>query len=114
ACDLEQHVEKLATTRCARQPELREILAVVGRYFKLPQKQLKSHSRCQSIVAARAIAIYLARELAGVSYQQIGRALGGRDHTTIIHSYRKIERDRPRDPAIQEAVEELSLILLTS
>jgi chromosomal replication initiation ATPase DnaA len=33
--------------------------------------------------------VFLARELAGDSYEEIGRALGGRDHTTIIHNYRK-------------------------
>ena len=87
---------------------MREIIAAVARHFGLPQKQLKSQSRRQSIVTARAVAIYLARELAGASYEQIGRALGGRDHTTIIHNYRKIERERSHDPAVQEAIEELT------
>ena len=57
---------------------------------------LKSASRRQSAVLARAMAVYLARELAGASYEQIGRALGGRDHTTIMHNYRKIDRERQR------------------
>jgi len=95
-----------------RCPELREIITVVARYCGVPQKELKSPSRRQSIVAARAIAIYLARELSGASYQQIGHALGGRDHTTIIHNYRKIERDRTGDPLLQESIEELSRVLL--
>jgi chromosomal replication initiator protein len=95
-------------SRFVRQPPLREIVAAVARHFGLSQKQLKSQSRRQSIVAARAVAIYLAREFAGVSYEQIGRALGGRDHTTIIHNYRKIERDRTHDPAVQEAIEVLT------
>lgn len=99
--------------RFIRQPQLREIIAAVARHFRLPLKQLKSQSRRQSIVAARAIAIYLARQLAGVSYEQIGRALGGRDHTTVIHNYRKIERERAHDPAVQEAIEELTRIVRT-
>lgn len=99
--------------RAARQPQLREIIAVVARHFGLPQKQLKSSSRRQSIVAARAVAIYLARELAGYSYDQIGRALGGRDHTTIMHNYRKIESERTQDPAVQEAIEVLTRIIRT-
>jgi chromosomal replication initiator protein len=98
-------------SRFVRQPQLREIIAAVSRHFRLPQKQLKSQSRRQSIVTARAVAIYLARSLAGVSYEQIGRALGGRDHTTIIHNYRKIERERFQDPDIQEAIEELTRII---
>jgi chromosomal replication initiator protein len=97
--------------RFTRQPQMREIVLAVARYFGLSQKELKSQSRRQSIVTARAVAIYLARELAGISYEQIGQALGGRDHTTIIHSYRKIERDRANDPAAQEAIEELTRIV---
>jgi chromosomal replication initiator protein len=97
--------------RFVRQPQIREVIAAVARHFRLPQKQLKSQSRRQSIVTARAVAIYLAREVAGATYEQIGAALGGRDHTTIIHSYRKIERERANEPAIQEAIEELTRVI---
>jgi chromosomal replication initiator protein len=100
-------------SRFTRQPQLREIVAAVARHFRLPQKQLKSQTRRQSIVTARAVAIYLARELGSASYEQIGRALGGRDHTTIIHNYRKIERERSQDPAVQEAIEELTRTIRT-
>lgn len=105
--------DRNVSSRFIRQPQLREIIAAVARHFGLPQKQLKSQSRRQSIVTARAVAIYLARELAGASYEQIGRALGGRDHTTIIHNYRKIERERSHDPAVQEAIEELTRTIRT-
>jgi chromosomal replication initiator protein len=94
--------------RFTRQPQLREIIAAVARHFGLPQKQLKSSSRRQSIVTARAVAIYLARDVAAATYEQIGRALGGRDHTTIIHNYRKIERERSQDPSVQEAIDVLT------
>lgn len=98
---------QLFAMRPLQKPQLREIVASVAKYYRVPQSQLKSSSRRQSIVAARAMVIYLARELAAATYEQIGRALGGRDHTTIIHSYRKLERERSREPAIQEAIEEL-------
>ena len=98
--------------RAARRPELRKILVATARYYGLSQTQLKGASRRQSIVAGRAMAVYLARELTAASYQQIGRGLGGRDHTTIIHNYRKIDNARWRDPAIKEAIEELSRTLL--
>lgn len=105
--------DEVITPRAARQPQLREIVAIAARHFGIPQKQLKSGSRRQSIVTARAVAIYLARELAGASYDQIGRVLGGRDHTTIMHNYRKIETERTRNPAIQEAIELLTRIMRT-
>lgn len=104
---------QLLTARTPRRPTLQEIVAVVAKYTNIPQKQLKSGSRKQSIVFARAIAVYLARELAAESYDQIGRALGGRDHTTIMHNYKKIDRELTRDLATQEAVADLRRILLS-
>jgi len=90
---------------------MREIVALVAKTYGMPQAQLRSQTRRQSVVAARAMVAFLARELAGASYDQIGRALGGRDHTTIIHSYRKIDRNRAGDAMLQEEIDELSRIL---
>jgi chromosomal replication initiator protein len=104
--------EQWLAARAGRQPTLREITAVVARHQNMPQSQLKSSSRRQSIVFARGLVAYLARELAAASYDQIGRALGGRDHTTILHSYRKIARQRERDPQTQQLLEHLRRILL--
>jgi chromosomal replication initiator protein len=88
-------------------PTIQEIIAAVARYTNVPQKQLKSASRKQSIVFARAIAVYLAREIAEASYDQIGHALGGRDHTTIMHNYKKIAQTITTDPLTQEAIADL-------
>jgi chromosomal replication initiator protein len=99
-------------SRNARRPSLREIVSVVSKYYRVPQKVLKSSSRKQSAVYARATAVYLARELAGLSYENIGAALGGRDHTTMMHSYSKIRQASLHDLATREALEELRRILL--
>jgi chromosomal replication initiator protein len=105
--------EQLLIARAARRPTLREIMAVVARHQGVPQVQLKSASRRQSIVTARGIIVFLARELSNISYDEIGRALGGRDHTTIIHSYRKIDGLRKRDTRTQQSLEQLRRILLS-
>jgi chromosomal replication initiator protein len=113
AADSENLVaERFYGARSRQRPNLREIVAAVARYYRIPQAQLKSGSRRQSIVAARAMVIYLAREIAAATYEQIGRSLGGRDHTTIIHSYRKIEHERSREPALQQAIDELRRTLV--
>jgi chromosomal replication initiator protein len=110
ADDADRAAQVLAA-RAGRQPSLQDITALVARYTKVPQKLLKSSSRRQSIVGARAIVVYLARQLSAASYDQIGRALGGRDHTTIMHSYKKIERQLSHDAATRETVAELCRIL---
>jgi chromosomal replication initiator protein len=97
--------------RNATRVSLREIIPVVARYYGLPQKLLKSASRKQSIVLARATIVYLARALAHVSYEEIGQALGGRDHSTIMHNYRTIDRDRKRNTQLQETLDDLRRLL---
>jgi chromosomal replication initiator protein len=100
-------VDGYLASRSAWRPAMRDIVARVAKYYRLPQKMLTSDSRRQSVVFARSIAVYLARELAGLSYERIGRALGGRDHSTIMHGYRKIAAQLRHDAKTREAVEEL-------
>jgi chromosomal replication initiator protein len=107
-------VERYLARRQARRPSMRVIVQRVSRYYRMPQQVLKSSSRRQSVVFARAVAVYLARDLAGLSYEQIGRALGGRDHSTVMHSYRKIARQLACDVATREAIDELRSTLSSS
>ncbi len=100
-------VERLLANRAARRPAIRDILQAVAKYYRITQKVLKSGSRRQSAVTARAMAVYLARELAGLSYERIGQALGGRDHTTIIHNYRKTVGNLQHDAATRDALSDL-------
>ncbi len=66
------------------------ILAVTAERFGLDVEQLQSRSRTRNLVHARQIAMYVCRELTDLSYPQIGREFGGRDHTTVIHAYDKV------------------------
>jgi chromosomal replication initiator protein len=108
-----EQAERLLSARDAERPTPREIVAVVARHYGVPQRLLKSNSRKQRLVRARATAIFLARELSQASYEQIGQALGGRDHTTIMHNFRKVEREREHDFAMQETLADLRRILVS-
>lgn len=103
----EQTVERYLATRGTRRPTLAAISRVVGKHFGVAQKVLKSSSRRQSDVLARAMVVYLARELAGTSYQRIGAALGGRDHTTMLHNYQKIAKLLAQDATTRDTVDQL-------
>ena len=109
--DVQSAERLLATDQPQHSPPLASILRVVARYHKIPLKVLTSASRRKGVVAARAVAIYLARELTPLSYADIGQMLGGRDHTTIMHSYRRIRDELPRDPALESSVAELRRLL---
>lgn len=91
--------------------ELKQIIAVVARYYTLTQAAMRSAARRKSLVYARSIAIHLARTLTDQSYAQIGESLGRRDHTTIMHASRTIEKRLTNDASTQQDIEELKRIL---
>ena len=90
---------------------LKHIIAVTARYFTVTQAALTGPSRRTSLVQARNIIVHLARQLTDLSYADIGRALGGRDHTTIMHADRRLAEQREHDPAIQQALDELDRLV---
>lgn len=97
--------------KAAQAPELRDIVRVVSRYYRIPLKSLTSASRQAAVVSARATAVYLARKLTSASYDQIGKQLGGRDHSTIMYSHRQVEKRLRREAALRSAIEDLTRLL---
>jgi chromosomal replication initiator protein len=67
-----------------------QIIEAVAQFYKLETEDLLGRRRSKDIVTARQMAMYLAREETDASLPKIGRALGGRDHTTVLHGYEKI------------------------
>jgi len=84
-----------------------QIIEQVADYFRLEKDDLLSRSRKQSVAQARQIAMYLCRELTEESYSHIGSHFGGRDHSTVIHAYRKIDEGMESDPGLQDDVSSL-------
>lgn len=78
----------------ARQPTVtvRRVQDVACEVFDLPLSRLIGPERCRYIAHPRAVAMYLARRLTSASYPEIADAFGGRDHTTVLASVRKIAR----------------------
>ncbi|MBN2580818.1 MAG: ATP-binding protein [Pirellulales bacterium] len=72
-------------------PSFQKIASLAARHFGLKTTLLRGPSRKRNIVNARDLAIYLSRQLSSASLGKIGRYFGGRDHTTVMHSCRKIE-----------------------
>jgi chromosomal replication initiator protein len=67
------------------------IQRVVAERYNVKYSDMKSRKRTKQIAFPRQIAMYLSRELTAHSLSEIGAAFGGKDHTTIIHAYEKIE-----------------------
>lgn len=81
--------------------ELDDILHVVGSYFGKKSSEVISSSREKSIVRARQVAMYLARELTAHSFVEIGSFFGGRDHATAIHAVNRIRKLEAEEPNLK-------------
>lgn len=88
--------------------QISDIRRLVARYFRIPIRQLTGPSRQRTCVNARAIGMYLARQITGCGLQQIGQQFGGRDHTTVLHACQKIDALMSHDPETRQAVAEIS------
>lgn len=79
----------------------------VSDFYRLTPQDLKGHKRDKHIVLARQIAMYLCRELTSFSFPEIGGFFGGKDHTTVLHSYNKIKRLVTQDTKLRLDLEKV-------
>ncbi len=68
-----------------------EIMNAVAAYYKISVDELTGKSRQQAIANARQIAMYLCREMTTLSLPKVGQLFGGKDHTTVMYAFRKVE-----------------------
>lgn len=87
------------------------IIKTVAEYYKIKVSDLISKRRTSSLARARQIAMALAKELTNHSLPELGRAFGGRDHTTVLHAFRKIQDLKKVNTGIAEDYVNLLRIL---
>jgi len=102
----------LAEAAAERVVEIRHIIRVVSVLSGISIAELMSERRARHIARPRQVIMYLAKIHLGLSLPKIGRAIGNRDHTTVMHAHRKIDRLlRVGDPELQAFVERCELVL---
>ena len=85
---------------------------VVAKYFSIDKKDLAGNKRSNDIAFPRQVAMYLCREVANMSFPQIGIDFGNRDHSTVMHAYKKIEKDIKEKNNTKLIVESVKNIVL--
>jgi len=85
-----------------------DVMDVVANHFEFTVDQLKSKRRTQDLARARQVAMHLARELTGASLNQIGRAFGGRDHSTVSHACNLVKGLAVDDPRFRGVLKDLN------
>ena len=81
------------------------IQKVVADHYNISLSDIKSKKRNKKFVIPRQIAIYIARNLLEYSYPELGNEFGGRDHTTMMHSYEKMEEQLRTDSSFNHTIE---------
>lgn len=94
-----------------KQIDIALIQSEVERFFNITHDDMISSKRSKGITNARHIAIYLSRYMTEESLEAIGKKFGGRDHTTVMHSVNKIERDQKDNRQLFDQLEQLRLLI---
>jgi chromosomal replication initiator protein len=87
--------------------KIEDIIRVVSRHYGVSKQDILSERRHRSIVWPRQIGMYLAKQLTSRSLPEIGRRYGDRDHTTVLHAIRKVDKELTINPRLVEEIEEL-------
>ncbi len=88
----------------------KEVVKIVADFYNVEEASIYEKTRRKEIVKARQMVMYILREEFNVSYPLIGQKLGGKDHTTVIHSCDKIKNDMKTDPQLVSEVEQLRIM----
>lgn len=90
---------------------LEEVIKIIAGFYNTDIEQIYAKTRKKEIVYIRQITMYILREYFNISYPAIGKEIGGRDHTTVIHAYEKIQKTLKEDPSLLQEIEQLQSIL---
>jgi chromosomal replication initiator protein len=86
-------------------PSVDRVQEVVARRWGVTPEGLRSKARTRTLTVPRQVAMFLARELLGMQLVEIGQAFGGRDHSTVIHSVDKVQKEMGRDRKFRDRVD---------
>ena len=105
--EMAQSVLKELINERKRVITLEAVQEVVAEKFHIKISEMKSKRRTRVLVHPRQIAMFLCREITQQSYPEIARHFGGKDHTTVMHACKQIEKAKQSDPGLLGTIEEL-------
>ncbi len=111
--DVSELLRDIIPTGDSRPLSVETVQQVVADYYGISVEEMCSKRRDKHIVFPRQMAMFLIRELIAMSLPAIGQVFGGRDHTTVLHSYEKVSTDSKDDSRVSEDIERLRDLLLS-
>jgi len=105
--EMAKHILKDMVQETRQTIDVNSILKTVAEHFHVAIQDIKGNRRSRNIIQPRQIAMFLTRKLTSLSLPEIGSAFGGKDHTTVLHSCKKIEQDIAKNISLKDTIEKL-------
>lgn len=99
------------STRPRKSLAVQDVVEKIARFFDIEPSSIYEKTRRKEVVKPRQLIMYVLREDFQISYPAIGQKLGGRDHTTVIHSCEKIKKDLKQDTSLEEELGQIRSLL---
>lgn len=90
---------------------IKDIVKIVSDFYNIDEESIYNKTRRKEVVRPRQVVMYILREDFSISFPSIGEKLGGRDHTTVIHSYEKMKEEIKSDVVLSQEVNQLRSML---
>lgn len=100
------------STRANRGVSVVDVVRKISQYYGIEEQSIYEKTRKKDVVRPRQIIMYILREEFGISYPGIGEKLGGRDHTTVIHSCEKIKNEMRSSPILTQEIDHLKSVVV--
>ncbi len=107
--EIKQHTKN--TGRPHRTVSVKDVVRAVSSFYNLEEDTIYNKTRRQEVVKPRQLTMYILREDYNISLPSIGQKLGGRDHTTVIHSCEKIKNEIKINPELQSEINQIRAMI---
>jgi chromosomal replication initiator protein len=91
---------------------VKEVIKTIANFYQIEEDSIYDKTRKKEVVKPRQVIMFLLREDFNISYPSIGEKLGGRDHTTVIHSCEKIKEELKSDNLLAQEIAEIRTMLV--
>jgi len=94
-------------TKPKKSVSIQEVVKIISNFYNIDEESIYEKTRRKEVVKPRQIIMYILRSDFGVSYPSIGEKLGGRDHTTVIHSCKKVKEDLKDNNLLEQELKQI-------
>ncbi len=98
-------------TKPKKNISVKDVMKLIANFYNISEESVYDKTRKKEVVKPRQVIMYILREDFNVSFPSIGDKMGGRDHTTVIHSCNKIKEDLKTDTALMEEISQIRAMM---